>query len=263
MGKGQPSNVTQTNKVELTPEQRELMGMGMDQIKGTLSGGTPQLPGVPGFDPLQTQAQQGVVDKYGSLNNMTSNIGNAQNFLSGDVMKVDSNPYLKGAIDAALRPITENFQNVVMPGIRGNAIQAGQLGSPKGNQRAVQGASTYMRQLGESSTTMANNAYGQNLEAMVRGLALAPQSQQAMLFPEAALESVGAQRRELTNQQGQQGFNQSMLPFNLGTQLISAAAGAPGAGSTSTVQGAQPSGGWTQLLGAGLSAASMLAGMPF
>ena len=261
MAKGQPSNVTQTNKVELTPEQRELMSKGMGQIDQSLAGGTPQLPQVQGFDPLQTQAQNSVIGKNSASQEMAGNLTSAQNFLTGDVMKIDSNPYLRSAVDAAMRPITENFRNVVIPGIRGNAVQAGQLGSPKGNTRTQTGMDQYLRQIGDTSTSMMSAAYGQNLEAMTKAVALAPQSMQASLFPEMAMEGVGAQRRELSQQQGNQGFNQQMLPFNLGTQLISAAAGAPGAGSTSTVQGAQPAKDWTQMLGAGLSAAGALTGL--
>ena len=260
MSQKQPSNVTQTNKVELTPEQQKLMGSGMEQVDKTLAGGGPTLPDVLGFDPYQTQAQQGVVGKQDQLQGMAGNLTNAQNFLTGDVMDINKNPALRGAVDAAMRPITENFQNVVMPGLRTEAVNAGALGSPKGNMRGQVAADQYLRQIGDTSSTMLNNAYGQNLEAMIKGTALAPQSMQASLFPEMALEGVGAQRRELSQQQASQGFNQQMLPFQLGTQLISSAAGAPGAGSTSTVTGAQPKSSWTQALGAGLSAASLLAG---
>lgn len=66
MSSKQPSNVTQTNKVELTPEQRELMSKGMGQIDKTLQQG-PILPDVTGFDPLQNAAQEGVVGKQGTV----------------------------------------------------------------------------------------------------------------------------------------------------------------------------------------------------
>lgn len=237
------------------------MGLGMGQVKETLGQGTPQLPDVQGFDPLQTQGQQGVIDKQGSLQQMSGNLASASNFLTGDVMDINKNPALQRAVEAAMRPITENFQNVVMPGLRTEAVNAGALGSPKGNMRGQVAADQYLRQIGDTSASMLNTAYGQNLDAMIKGTALAPQSMQATLFPEAALEGVGAQRRELAQQQGSQAFNQQMLPFNLGLQLISSAGAAPGAGSTSTVQGAQPKSTWTSMLGAGLSAASLLAGL--
>lgn len=260
MAKGQPSQVTQTNKVELTPEQRELMAKGMGQIDQSLAGGTPQLPGVQGFDPLQNQAQQGVINKQGSLQQMSGNLADAQSFMTKDVMNMESNPYMRQAIDAAVRPMTEQFQQTVIPGLRTNAIGAGALGSPKARGAGQIAANQFNRSVGDVSGTMANQQYGMNLEAMIKGMALAPQSMQASLFPEIAMEGVGAQRRQLAQDQATQGFNQQMLPFNLGTQLISAAAGAPGAGSTSTVTGAEPKSNWTQLLGSGVSAAAMLAG---
>lgn len=252
--------VEQTNKVELTPEQRKLMGTGMEQIDKTLAGGGPTLPGTVAFDPSQTAAQEGVLAKQGQLQGMSDNLTSAQNFLTGDVMDINKNPALQRAMEAAMRPITENFQNVVMPGLRTEAISAGALGSPKGNMRGQVAADQYLRQVGDTSGTMLNNAYGQNLDAMVKGTALAPQSMQASLFPEVAMEGVGAQRRGLQQEMGTRDFNQQMLPFTLGQQLISSAAGAPGAGSSSTVTGAQPQQSWTQMLGAGVSLASMLAG---
>lgn len=262
---GGSENVTQTNKVELTPQQKEVQGIGLNQVKQGLSGGTPQLPGVPGFDPLQNQAQEGVIGKStGGLQTMSNNLQSAQNFLTGDVMNLDSNPALRQALDASLRPLTENFRDVVLPGLRTSAISAGPgaLGSPKNNVRQGIAADQYMREVGDTSAKFLNNAYGQNLDALAKGVTLAPQSMQAALFPEAALESVGAQRRQLLTDQGAQGFNQSMLPINIGSQLLSLTGAMPGAGSTSSVQGAQPKGNWTQLLGAGLSAAGAMAGLP-
>lgn len=242
------------------------MGLGMGQIKQTLGNGTPQLPTVPGFDPSQMSAQEGVLNKSGGiLQDVSSALGGAQKFLTGDVMNLDSNPALRQALDATLRPITEQFQNTVMPTLRTGQIQAGALGSPKANARQGLAAGQYMRELGDTGAKFMNTAYGQNLDALTKGVALAPQSLQAILFPESAQEAVGAQRRQLgIDQQQQQGFNQAMMPFNLGTSLISAAAGAPGAGSTSTVQGAQPkTSGWQQALGLGLTAAGAMSGLPF
>lgn len=242
------------------------MGMATEQIDKTFANGTPQLPDVQGFDPAQIAAQDSVLAKAGgSLQTGADNVMGTHNFLlSGDVMDVERNPHLRGAIDAAVRPLTENFQNVIMPGLRTEAVSAGPgaLNSPKSAARYQTAASNLSRSIGETATTFANDAYKTGLEARTRGLALAPQSMQASLFPEIAAEGVGAQRRELAAAEAAQGFNQTMLPFQLGSQLIANAAGAPGAGSTSTVTGAQPKSNWTQMLGAGLSAASLLAGMP-
>ena len=75
---------------------------------------------------------------------------------------------------------------------------------------------------------------------MLKGIALTPQTQSASLFPQVAQDTVGSQRRALTQQQDQGEFDKEMFPFNLGLQLLGASAATPGGGTTGTVTGAQP-----------------------
>ncbi len=240
---GGAQKVTQTTKQELSPEQRQLLNQAMGLIEPVASN-VPHTPQVPGFDPAQVQAQEGTLAKAapgGDLEKLASNGARATNFLtSGDVMNLDSNPHLRGAVDAAVRPLTENFQNVVMPGVRGGAIQAGALGSSKARQAGDYAASTYLRSVGDSTNQLLNQAYGQNLDAMLKGIALTPQSQSASLFPQVAQDTVGGQRRTLQQQQAQQSFDDEMFPFTMGLQLLGASAATPGGGTTGTVTGAQP-----------------------
>ena len=265
MGFGGSQKVTQTNKVELTPEQKELQKMALGQIRPLFEGGNNiQLPSLPGFDPLQTAGQENVlasVGEGGSISNLTNALGSANSFLLGDVLDINKNPALQRTIDAAIRPLTENFQSVVMPGLRTSAISAGALGDPKQRQSAQIAANQYQRQVGDTAANITTDAYGRGLEAMTRGVALAPQTQSALAFPGSIMEGIGAQRRQLEQQQGEREFAQQTLPLSLGTQLMNLSAGAPGGGSTSTVSPAS-GGGWTQALGAGLSAISLLAGIP-
>lgn len=240
---GGSQKVTQTTKQELSPEQRELLNLGMGMIKPTV-GNLPTPPGVAGLDPASESAQQGILGKAGPgglLDMLGQGAASGTGWLaSGGVLDVNNNPALRGAVDAAIRPLTENFQNVVMPGVRGGAIQAGALGSSKARQAGDYASSTYLRSVGDTSSKMLNEAYGQNLEAMLKGIALTPQSQSAALFPEVARDTVGQQRRQLLQQQMQSGFDQEMFPFNMGLQLIGASAATPGGGTTGTVTGAQP-----------------------
>lgn len=243
MGPKQPSQVTQTTEQKLSPEQKELLNSAMGLIK-PVAGNIPNKPDVPGFDPLQEQAQAGLLAKAGaggSLEGLSSDAVKGNRFLaSGDVMNLESNPHLKGAVDAAVRPLTENFQKVVMPGVRGGAIQAGALGSSKSKQAGDYAASTYMRSVGDQTNQLLNTAYGQNLDAMLKGIALTPQTQSASLFPQMVQDSVGGQRRTLTQQQQQGQFDEEMFPFTMGLQLLGASAATPGGGTTGTVTGAQP-----------------------
>lgn len=240
---GGSQKVTQTTKQELSPEQRELLNTSMGLIK-PVANNIPNQPAVPGFDPQQTAAQEGILSKAGAggpLETLSANATGANNFLtSGQVMDPSTNPWLKDAVDAAVRPLSENFQRVVMPSVRGGAISAGALGSSKAGQARDAATDIYTRAVGETSSTMLNNAYGQNLDAMLKGIALTPQTQSASLFPQIAQESVGSQRRTLQQQQQQQEFDEAMFPFTMGMQLLGASAAAPGGGTTAAVTGAQP-----------------------
>ncbi len=238
---GGSQKVTQTTKQELSPEQRRLLNTSMGLIE-PVAGNLPTQPTVPGFNENQQAAQAGMLGASDDvLKRLADNNSSATNFLtSGAVMDPASNPALQGAIDASNNTLTRNFQNTVMPGVRGGAIQAGALGSSKARQAGDYAASSYMKEITDSTNTLLNNAYGQNLDAMLKGIALTPQSQSAALFPDIVKDTVGGQQRTLQMQQGQQQFDAEMFPFMMGLQLLGASAATPGGGTTGTVTGAQP-----------------------
>jgi len=256
---GGPKNVTQTTQQVLSPEQRELLNLGMTSAKGAMES-QPPVPGTLGFTPAQAAAQESTLAKTGeggAVSNLANKLGGAQSFLTGDVMKMESNPYLQSAIDAALRPITENFQQSVIPSIRSGAVQAGPtaLGGSRTQLALGKASGDYMRQVGDTASSMANTAYGQNLEALVKGTALAPQTMQSMLFPEAAMEAVGAQQRQLATEQAYDPMRQNELDWSRALQLLGASGSTPGGGTTSTVNpatGSGTSGALAQGIGAAL-----------
>lgn len=253
--------VEQTNKTILSPEQQKLVNMGTAGLESA-SANTPQVPKTLGFDPLQTSAQNQMLQQTGAGGNITATadtLGNAQQFLLGDVLDINKNPALQRTIDASVRPLTENFQSVVMPGLRTEAVQAGALGGSRNKLAGQTAANMYQRQVGDTAAGVATDAYKSGLQAMVQGTALAPQSMQAMLFPAAAQEAVGTQRRELATQQGNDALNQSNFDWNRALQTLNAAGGIPGGGSTGTVTPASQ--GPMSWLSQGLGAVSLLAGL--
>jgi len=77
-----------------------------------------------------------------------------------------NNQYFQGAVQAAIRPITEQFTEQVLPSIRSGAIGAGQMGSSR--QGVAEGIASrgYMDTVGDITAQMGNQAYGQGLQAM-------------------------------------------------------------------------------------------------
>ena len=77
-----------------------------------------------------------------------------------------SNPYFQQAVQSAIRPVTQQFQEQVMPGIKSGAIGAGQMGSSR--QGVAEGIASrgYMDTVGDITANMGNSAYAQGLQAM-------------------------------------------------------------------------------------------------
>jgi hypothetical protein len=189
-------------------------------------------------------------------------LGGAQNFLLGDVLDVNNNQGLQGAISAALRPLEEQFTRVIKPGVNHESIGTGPFSSFGGTKNVMANNladNAYMRQVGDTSSKIVNDTYLGNLDAFTKGVGMAPQTQRAMLFPETAIGAVGDTQAQRLAAQKQQQFEDQMLPFSMALQLIGTAGATPGGGSSGTVTGAQPqSNPMMQLLGGALSAMAFL-----
>lgn len=82
---------------------------------------------------------------------------------------VTNNPYLQAAMDAAIRPVTEQFTEQVMPGIKSAAMTAGQMGGSR--QGIAEGIASrgYMDTIADMTAQMGSQAYGQGLNAVQAG----------------------------------------------------------------------------------------------
>jgi hypothetical protein len=102
-----------------------------------------------------------------------------QKFVSGDMMNVNNNPYLQGAIQAAVRPITENYQENVLPSIRGQ--YAGDDAYNQSRQGIAEGVASrgYMNAVQDAAMQMANRGYETGMQATQRSFDQFPQVAQA------------------------------------------------------------------------------------
>lgn len=151
---------------------------------------------VAGFTPNQVQGQNLMTDAAtGGQQNLAQGVAGANQFLLGDVMDMSSNPYMAQAMSAAIDPIYQNLERRALPAVRSGAVAAGQLGGSRQGIAEGLAISDANRQAMNTTAVMANDQYGRNLEAMQRGLALAPQSQAAQLAPGQTLNAVGAEQQ--------------------------------------------------------------------
>lgn len=240
MAKGGDS--TSTTTYTMSPEQRQLYQLaipGVQQFAATVpqryQGST-----VAPFDPSQIAGQESALGAASGPQTTLAQQGAAQNqFLSGDIWNPASNPNLQGAIDAAVRPITQNYQQVVRPAIRDEATSAGQIfgGSRRNIAEGVAGGQ-YLNSVGDTASKLVQNQYQTNLDAYVKALGLLPQTQQAQVTPALTTSGVGDVRQNLAQQllgQNVSNFNYDQLaPFLQSQDILSLLQGIPGGTSTTT-----------------------------
>lgn len=258
-GSSQPT--TQTTQYNLSPEQRELLKIAMPGLREfsgkPASESIPSFSGVAGFDPLQMQGQEAVVGAAPGQAGVVGTAAGGNAFLSGgNVLYPESNPALRGSIDAATRPIVDTLLEKALPAVRNQAVAAGQFGSSRqgiAEGQAIRGAETAV---GDTAAKIASAGYGQGLDAMVKGIGLAPQTAQSLALPGLSLSGVGDVRQALSQamlgEQTNRFTTEAMWPLLVGKEFAGIAGAIPGGGSTTTASGPQ-SNSLMQALGLGVA----------
>lgn len=123
---------------------------------------------------------------------------------------VQNNPYLNAAMEAAIRPVTQQFQESVMPGIKQGAMGAGQMGSSR--QGIAEGIASrgYMDTIGDMTAQMGSQAYGQGLNAVQAGAGIGGQLMGQGLGAATSLGQLGMQGAGLQSQIGNQALDRAM-----------------------------------------------------
>lgn len=126
-------------------------------------------------DPLTTQSRQMIQD-YASTQ-MPQDV-NAVRGGYGTLLgaaDVNNNPYLAQAASGAIRPITEQLTEQILPNIRGGAVQTGQYGGSR--QALAEGTAIgkAVQAMGDVTSNMYSNAYQQGLGTVGNAVGMAPQ----------------------------------------------------------------------------------------
>lgn len=150
------------------------------------------------FTPAQRQAQQQAAQfAQGQGQQLATDAVGANQFALGPVLYPQSNPALQGYIDAATRPIRQQFTEEIMPSIASGAVGNNAFGGSR--QAIAEGlaADRAMRAVGDTAATVANEGYQAGLDTFAKGLALAPQTFQGGLAPATTVGAVGEQQRSM------------------------------------------------------------------
>lgn len=189
-----------------TPEERaareDLLKRGIDIYKGQ-QGTLGQI-----LQPSAetTASQQGITNvATGVGQNIATGAANATNFgLSSAVLDPNNTPGYQGALNAALRPVTNAYMDPggVLSKIRGNftAGNSGGSGTREGIASGIAGRE-YLNTVGDVSSRMSLDQYGKGLNFMKDTLSLAPNTYDLQRQPAMDVGAVGTQKEAYAQSQ--------------------------------------------------------------
>ncbi len=157
--------------------------------------------------PVLQQAQQAYQQSLGQVGQTA-----AGGFLGGS-------PYREALIQAATRPLVQQYEQTVLPGIASGFSRAGRYGSGAMEQAQARATEAFGRSLGDVSATLAAQDYarerGLQQQAQIAQSALAqaaPSFFQSSFLPAQALSAVGAAREQIALQP----LQEQIARFNFG-----------------------------------------------
>lgn len=181
---------------------------------------------------------------------------------------LNANPYQQAMMEAATRPLTQQFSQQVLPGISSLYSKSGRLGGGAMERALGTASEAYGRSLGDITANIAGTQYQQERalqqqaqlqQAQLAGLA--PQIFSQQLLPSQLLAQVGAQQEAIAAQPLQQElaqyqFNQQ-LPYQQLQGFLSSVYGTP-LGSYGTTTQSYPT---YQNTGAGVLGGALAGGL--
>jgi len=175
---GQSSRSTQDVWGEQTPYLQNLYGTAQGLLETR--------------DPRAEQAMQ-MQQAYAQSPELQQTIGGTQKALGMALDPSQSNPYLQQAMQRAVNPLTQAYQENVLSGITDQAAQAGQMGSSRQGIAEGIAAREYMKQVGDVTGQMAYQDYGAGRERMGQAIGQAGAVANLGMMPSTIMKDVGQQ----------------------------------------------------------------------
>lgn len=266
---GDSGDTTTTTRVAYSPQQKKLISAAMPNILGAAQN-PPTLPNfgtVQPFNPTQLAGQNMAINTaMGPFAQFAGGAMDASKFLMGDALSPDTNPYLRGTAEAAVRPVTEALTTSWLPNIRMGAMEAGGLGGSRQANLENRAIGTATREASAATGKIYSDAFQSGMGNLVKSIALAPQTGSLSMFPSSVLDTVGGQQYGLSTAQAQEAYQrqlqEQLMPYLMSKDVMGTAMGLGAGTSTSTTQ---PSPGIGAMLGGamgGAATAGGLAGIP-
>jgi len=181
---------TQTTQYQASPEEREIMNLGLPGVRAFAAQGVPeQYPGsttLP-FNAYQTAGQAMALDAASRQAGVAgSAAGATERWLNSmpDAGRM-------AAAEAIARPVYENLTETVFPGIRSQAAGAGQYGGTRQGIAEGLAAKGSAQAAADAIAKIQPELYSTDVKAQLQALGLAPQTAQGLLSPAVTTAGVG------------------------------------------------------------------------
>ena len=177
-----------TSTVTLSPEQRELINLGIPTFRDFINnprtvdprpvegfnelqqqGQLSALSAIPGIQSRFEQAQQGLASGTNFFDQVSSRAANAPGTQPLSSFGDLANPYIQQAQQSTLAPITEALREQILPGIQQNAAGAGQLGGSRQGLAQDAALNQYTDRAVQALAPYSNQLYGQALAGDISG----------------------------------------------------------------------------------------------
>lgn len=246
-----PKTTTQTNKIELSPEQKQLFGLAFPFAEQYASQPLESYGGqtVAGANSNITGAQDAALGAVGGINGLAGQAAGTQGFLLNPaLLSPDSNPYLKAQGDAITGTVTDNLLERVLPSLRSGATGASGMYSGGNTKSGIAEGLAVGKTNADISSALAGlygDAYKLGLSTLGSAVERNPSVQAQQLMGATVQGAVGAQQQQQQQAELTDAYNRWMvdqqLPFVRAQDIMGMINGMPGASGTSTVTG-QPGG---------------------
>ena len=226
------ATTTTTATSQIDPTIQPYLAEGLQRAKNLFLGGNqPQLyPGQMYVDPSQQTLT--ALSQQEALANQANPVlqQGQQSYLQGmqglgataGGQFLNANPYQQQMMQAATRPLEQQFSNQVLPGIASLYSKSGRYGSGAMSNALGQSTEAYGRALGDITGTLAGQQYQaeralqqQAQGAQLAGAAQAPTMYAQQYLPSQQLAQIGAQREAISAQP----LQEQMQRFSFGQQL--------------------------------------------
>jgi len=223
-GGGQQTSSTTVNQL-YSPEEAARRAKVMSEAERIYGANSESLSTAPypgakptAFSPETLQAQQ-MLRQYstGAGGQFAGATMDAAKFGMSDVLYPESNPAMRGYMDAAIRPVTEAYTDPggVFSNIRSASMAAGGQGTStrQGIAEGIAGG-RYLSTIGDITSKIANEGYSQGLDTFSKTMAAAPQTFALGQQPAIGMSAVGTQQEAMSQAGEDYTANSKMWDLN-------------------------------------------------